>query len=266
MEGEYDISLVNMDGSNLTTLTYAAQNSYPVWASDSSRIAYISGEGGTFDIYIFHLNDDNTSSQTTKITDVAMEIIQLEWSWNDKVLLFIACSDTYRCDLYSIDLNGTNLRNLTTNFSGTVTSFTLRQSNGQIAFVASQGEDYSTSHIYTIDGEDFIQLTSHSGDYTNLQWSSTNPMITFAHREETEWDIYTLQIYDDQLTNLTAALQTQSGLYGFDWSLDETQLVFSGLSAGNQELYIYDNRTELYTQLTHNNVHDVNPQWIVQCD
>ena len=57
--GNHDIFLMDLDGSNQTRLTTSgAYDDQPKWSPDSSKIAFISGRDGNFEIYT--MNPDGT--------------------------------------------------------------------------------------------------------------------------------------------------------------------------------------------------------------
>jgi len=77
-DGNYEIYVMNADGSNPTRLTEntAITDGYPVWSPDGTKIAFISNRDGQRDIYI--MNADG--SKVTRLTENSFNESSLSWS------------------------------------------------------------------------------------------------------------------------------------------------------------------------------------------
>ncbi|UCH93033.1 MAG: Tol-Pal system beta propeller repeat protein TolB [Candidatus Aminicenantes bacterium] len=107
--GTPQIYIMNADGTNIRRITH--DGSYydsPAWSPDSTRIAYVSRIEYRFDIYVYNLKDNTV----VKMTEQSGRNENPTWSPDGRHLIF-ASNRSGSYQLYSIDYDGTNLRQLT---------------------------------------------------------------------------------------------------------------------------------------------------------
>ena len=114
-----DVYLMDIDGGNLVNITHdAADNDFPVWSPDGSRIIFerFSGAsdlpGDTWDLWI--MNSDGTNQ--VRLTDFADDEKSPTWSPDGRKIAFTTSRDG-NVDIHTIDVDGTNLKNITTHSS-----------------------------------------------------------------------------------------------------------------------------------------------------
>ncbi|MDE0298144.1 MAG: hypothetical protein OXN17_05895 [Candidatus Poribacteria bacterium] len=116
-----DIFVMKADGTdriNLTRNSHAFNND-PSWSPDGNKIAYAAFSNvdrvgrGTTHIDIFVMNADGT--QPRRLTEDAPLNIQPSWSSDGKKIAFSRAheDDPIYCDIYTMNVDGTNLVNLT---------------------------------------------------------------------------------------------------------------------------------------------------------
>lgn len=110
-DGNYEIYTMNIDGTGRQRLTdNTFDDFFPVWSPDGSRIAYRMGAQN------YVMNTDGTNSQ--RITNVPRFVnwAPMIWSPDGTNILFIeaekieGCS---QCDIWLVNVDGTNSQNLT---------------------------------------------------------------------------------------------------------------------------------------------------------
>ncbi len=107
--GTPQIYLMNADGTNMRRITHDG-NYYdsPAWSPDGTRIAYVARIESRFDVYVYNLKDNTV----VKMTEQSGRNENPTWSPDGRHLIFASDrSGTYQ--LYTIDYDGTNLRQLT---------------------------------------------------------------------------------------------------------------------------------------------------------
>ena len=116
-----DIFVMKADGTDRINLTRNphAFNNDPSWSPDGNEIAYSAFSNvdrvgpGTTHIDIFVMNADGT--QPRRLTEDAPLNIQPSWSSDGKNIAFSRAheDDPIYCDIYTMNVDGTNLVNLT---------------------------------------------------------------------------------------------------------------------------------------------------------
>jgi len=268
MEGEYDIYLLNLDGSELRQLTDTNHNTQPTWSPNGDKVAYLSGQYDNLDIYLFDLADINFSQGEVitplQLTNLEGSVTSLEWSSNGQQLVFTLCDENFLCDIYLLNIDDMNLENLTDDFVDTVSSVSWSLNNEQFAFIA-YATDYQSADLYTFNFESdtISKLSQTSADYSFLEWSHDSTLLAYTSNQAGTWDIFLLNLTTSEHTNLTLESELQDGFYGLSWSPDGEQIVFSaGPSEGDFDIFVMNKDGSDIYQLTDNEVHDTNPVWI----
>lgn len=138
-------------------------------------------------------------------------------------------------DLYMMDVNGKDLRNLTNHPSDELDP--AWSPNGRfLAYVSNQDGNFD---IYLMDvrTQEHRQLTNFPGEASDLAWSPDGQRITYAHGavERLDFDIYSINSNGDKLRRLT-----NLGLdYGPAWSPDGEWLAFYSVNLLERKASIY---------------------------
>jgi Tol biopolymer transport system component len=95
--GQFDIYVINADGSNLTRLT-SEGGEYPTWSPDGKKIAFQSKRDGKYWIFIM---DADGSNQTRLI-----EGIEPDWSPDGKKIAFVNADWPRKIGVINVDGSG----------------------------------------------------------------------------------------------------------------------------------------------------------------
>lgn len=166
-------------------------------------------------------------------------------------------------DLYTMDLNGKNLQQVTTSYAlddwGSWSRDTLR-----IVFMSNRIPDTTHAvhyHIFTMnsDGSNVAQLTfEDSADSYNPAWSPDGTKIIFASTRDGNREIYVMDpngANTIRLTNNPAADEQPA------WSPDGSKIAFVSDRDGNTEIYVMNPDGTGQVNITNDPGTDVLPAW-----
>jgi Tol biopolymer transport system component len=181
--GNRDIYKIKTDGSGRTQLTRNAKHHYsPSFSPDGSKITLVSArDGGNYEVFV--MNSDG--SNLMNITKDANHDSSPSWSPDGKRIAFLSIREGY-LNLYTVNPDGTGLKNLTNNqktdtnwFTQTVDSVdeltymygTSWSPDGKsIAFVQKDG-DLQKVFVINADGSNLRKLVDTPGNQFNPFWA-----------------------------------------------------------------------------------------------
>ena len=249
-DGNYEIYLVNADGSNPTRLTnHPAEDRFPAWSPDGTKIVFVSDRDGNPEIYV--MNADG-SSATRLTTDPAQDGLP-NWLPDGKRIVFTSQRDG-GAQLYLMNADGSNVAKLT---SGPAMHFFPNWSpDGSRVAGVSAGD--GTSGIFTMnaDGSHVVQLTQ--GVDIHPVWSPDGTKIAFGSNRDGNSEIYVMNADGSNVTRLT---RSPAADVLPTWSPDGSKLVFHSDRDGNWEIYVMNVDGTGVVNVTTNLATDVEPHW-----
>ena len=109
-----DIYTINIDGTELTRLTFDGRSYDPTWSPDGTKIAYSNGEGTT----LWVMNTDGSAKRTflQRNEHGFPTAWAPDWSPDSKKLVCTMRNDSHDPgEIYTVYLDGTHLNRLTRN-------------------------------------------------------------------------------------------------------------------------------------------------------
>ena len=259
--GQFDICLINTDGSGATPLvTSLADDWWPAWSPDGSKLAFQTNRNfipahdtvpphPEWDIYVINVDGSGETQLTTDTTNEA----QPAWSPDGKRIAFVTDRDGNN-EIYLMNGTGGNLRRLTT-AAGTDEQPAWSPDGAKIAFVSNRSGNLN---IWVMDstGANPVNLTNDASVDLGPAWSPDGSKIAFHSNRPGNFAIYVMNADGSGVTQITNA-RLPSELAS--WSPDSKRIVFDS----DGELWIAQaSGGGGLTQVTHSKfVHDFMARW-----
>ncbi|MEG4005528.1 hypothetical protein QUA41_08450 [Microcoleus sp. Pol11C1] len=233
-------------------------------SSDGQQVAFVK------DRNIYKMNAD--ASGMTKLTKSPGEYVsggsELVWS-PDRTKIAFLFGAYPKQQIYTINADGTNIKNLTNNPQNEVYNIKLFWSpdSSHIAYYYNKPGDSSGEQqdIYLLDINRGTakNLTQKSRNYGELSWSPDGKFIAFVAGEFNNQKLYTINADGNQLNQLATRLKP-SVISELAWSPDTQQIafIFNEIQGYKSNLYVINRDGSALTKLT--NDQDLNashPVW-----
>ncbi len=233
-DGEYDIYVMNADGSNQRRLTnnVSVTEQNPVWSPDGTRLLFEAAPPGTVDDDIWVINADGTG-KTNLTNDPAIDE-NPAWSPDGTRIAFNSAGrpEQFNQDIYVMNADGSNQTNITP-------------------------DDCTPNFCY--QGSDAFPA-----------WSPDGAKIAYAHGHEADgggpFNIWTMDPNGANKTNVSNNPVTDGTMPA--WSPDGTKITYVGTASGTDRDIWVMNADGTGQGPTHTNpAFDQKPDWqpIPQC-
>ena len=235
-DGQYEIYVMNGDGSRQTRLTNnQILDQEPAWSSDARRITFASqlgpalplSESGTFEIMV--MNADGTGLR--RLTNNGVEDDRPSFSPDGSKIVFRSTRDN-NSDIYIMNADGTDQQRLTTSIAiDRAPTFT---PDGRILYT-QQTENLASLRICRInsDGSGFTILTNGPSDELP-SISRDGSRIVFTARPDANNDIFMINADGSNRTRLTSTPDNERAPA---FSADGRRIIFAWFVNGNTDIY-----------------------------
>lgn len=162
-------------------------------------------------------------------------------------------------DLYVIDVDGSDLRQLTYDFD-IIISVRWSPDGRKIAFTAiREGDDSYEIYVTDVDGSNLHQITdSENANDILSDWSPDGKKILYTTYLEGDIEIY---VINSDGTNIHQITNRESSQDDPQWSPDGKRILFSSDLDGDSDLYITDVQGADWLKLTENIHYDYSALW-----
>ena len=239
-DDNWDIYLMEADGTNLRRLTNSEFNESPAWSPDGRRIAFSSFRDGNWDIYVMEgageTNPGRLSNRPRRLTNHSGSDRTAAWSPDGRHIAFTSGRHG-REEIYVMEADGTNQRRLT-DLSGYTIQPAWSPDGRHIAFSSFGSSGNYWIGVVETDGTNFRRLTDgEEGSDTCPAWSPDGHYIAFSSRRDSRRRIYVMEADGTNLRRLT-----NDDAWDPAWSPDGYRIAFSSGRGGNWRIYVMDFR------------------------
>ena len=200
MDGNADIWVADLDGSNLTSLTQdEAQDHSPAWSPDGAWIAFASLRDSLYwELYV--MRPDGSDVQRLTWWEDASDLSP-SWSPDGTRLAFASKRDG-NWEIYTMDRDGGNLARLTDNPADD-TNPAWAPDGSRIAFVSTR-DGYAEIYVMPITGGQATNISSapYSSEH-GPTWSPDGSRLAFYSDRDGGWNIHVMASDGSDVIRLT---------------------------------------------------------------
>ena len=251
-DGDQEIYVMNVDGSNVVQLTNnQEEDQAPVWSPDGGNIAFQSYRDGSWQVYVMATD----GSGQTRITGTG-ENLWPSWAPEGSRLAYNSDRDG-NVEIYVIDGDGSNPARLTANpAEDSIPDWS--PDGTKIAFRSKRSGD-ANIFVMSADGTNPVPLTSSGGSINSApDWSPDNSSIAFSTNRDGNQEIYAMDADGANPVNLT----NDSASDGVPaWSPSGNLIAFQSERDGNGEIYVMNADGSNVIRLTNDPGNDASPDW-----
>ncbi len=182
-DGDFEIYLINADGTSLRQLTENEGVDYPSsWSPDGRKLAFVSDRTGTSEIFVMEIDG---SGSVIQLTDDSGRDFEPIWSPDGRKIALNSWRDG-DSEIFVMDPDGTNLVQLTDNdVIETVSSWS--PDSQKLAFSRASKSIFNPDFeifVMNADGGNAIQLTDNDTHDLFTAWSPDGQIIAFTSWSE----------------------------------------------------------------------------------
>ncbi len=212
---DFDVYVINADGSEERNLTGDALSERPMWSPDGRKIAFKSGPDGAGGVYV--MNADGSERRLLADSGARLRhqacpncggIGHVAWSPDGRKMLLIRFGPSYGYDSrnsYVVVMNadGSGLRRLKRNVEpGNGGSPSWSPDGRKIVFVNLRDGNFDV-YVMNADGSGQRNLTRHPSHDSDPEWSPDGKKIAFTTKREGNFEIYVMNADGSGQHNLT---------------------------------------------------------------
>lgn len=164
-DGDYEIYVMNSDGSNVTRLTNHPAPDTPIsWSPDGTKILFVSDRDGPEEIYI--MNPDGTGQ--TNLTNDSARDTSPDWSPDGTTIAFMSNREG-NFQIYVMNADGSGVTRLTFN-SAEDGGPRWSPDGTNIVFTSDRDGFKRQIYVMNTDGSQQTRLTFNTADDINPDW------------------------------------------------------------------------------------------------
>lgn len=225
---------------------------HPNFSADDTRLVYESGG----EISIVEIS----TGRITNLTNSPTADKCPDWSNDGKTIIFDSQRDDANRDLYTMNIDGTNVQRLTNMPRQQDKCPSFSPDDSRISYICTANGDMD---IFTMnrDGSGVKNLTDDSGSDRCPSWTPDGKKITFMSNMSGFFEVYIINADGSSMKQLTKLKIKNSNCWVAAVSPDGKNICFVGDFEGNNELYVMDIDGKNVRNLTQHKAKDQWPAW-----
>lgn len=222
--GNYQLYVMNADGTGPTNITGSMGISELAWSPDGAMLAFTSfRKGNDFDVFV--VNADGTGLRS--VVESALGEHRPQWSPDSTRIAFerwpLRDSDPGTPDIYIVDLAGGEAVPLVTS-PGWDTGATWSPEGTRLAYTSAQDGDEEI-YVVNADASGGRKLTDlPNAASSRPAWSPDGTRLSFIAHDEEEWDVWVVNADGSGLLKLTPSDRDEGPAV---WAPDGSMLAFT---------------------------------------
>jgi Tol biopolymer transport system component len=259
-DGDYDIFVMNADGSGQTNLTNnSGQDFDPAWSPDGTKIAFsgLPPPPGDQHGEIYVMNADG--SGLTNLTNHELGDYEPAWSADGTRIAF-RTNRTFNDEIFVMNRDGSAQTNVTNNPAADLEP-TWSPDGTKIAFTTYRGGNYDV-FVMNADGSGQTNLTKSPVADGSPDWSPDGARIAFKRWTTGPPDVFVMNADGNGQTNVTNDPYADQDPA---WLPNGSMIVFSSGRAGpflQDEIFVVKADGSGPRNLTNSSGFDIDPDWI----
>lgn len=244
-----ELRIMDWDGQNTIKVIPIGLTSSHGWSHDSERLIYGSERNREWKIYSFNLND---FKETVLFSSKGLNLVGNASPLNE---VTFSSSKDGNSEIYTMNMNGGNLRKVTTSF-GIDVSPSFSPDGKSIAFVSDRG---GSPQIYIIntDRSGLRRLTFEGSYNTSPAWSPDGKWIAYVGQKDGKNQIFMIKSDATGQRQITFTGNNESPSF----SPDGMFLAFDSDSEGKRGIYIMRINGEEKKRITPKDIKAISPKW-----
>ena len=258
---QFDIYLMNVDGTNVQRLTFTtAPESLLAWLPNGRRLVYDSRAEADG---IVAINDDGSWKRLILENSADTAYVWPALSPDGRKIAFVkmtnsnAAPEDQSLDIFVADVDAGNVTRLT-HTPGHEHVPQWSPDGTKIVYDLTPVGGAGDIWVMNANGTDKRRLTSDPANESHPSFSPDGTEILFASRRDGDNEIYVMDASGGNLRRLTS---NSASDWSPSWSADGQRIVFHSKRDGNQEIYVMDRDGSKQGRLTNNSEDDRDPRW-----
>lgn len=254
-DGDYEIFIMNADGSGVQQLTFNSVNDdKPSWSKDGTRLAWESEIDGDFEIFVM----DADGSNQRQITDNDTNDWGPAWSPDSSQIAYHSDADG-DIDIWVMNADGSDQTQVTNN-PATDRSPTWSPDGLELIYY---GDASGGRELYRVSssGGGSQRLTSNSFYDGQPDWSLNGTGVVFGStREDGNSEIFLMRVNGSNILRLTNSAGVDDDPV---WSPDGRQIAYESDTDGDFDIWVMNvDGTGAVNLTDDNSTTDWSPDWI----